>query len=195
MKKVKEMIRRKPPRSISTGKDSFNIAVYDPSLTGWGIVILDKHDNILETEVVRTKKENKARRIRKGDDDIRRVQVINNTLLTLNAKWEVKLILSELPHGSQSAPSARMVGTVQGIVQMLSDSTGIPVEWYSEGDAKKYLFGRISASKKETIRAISRIYKVPWTGVEYKDEAIADALAIHHAATIESTLLSVIRHG
>jgi hypothetical protein len=53
--------------------------------------------------------------------------------------------------------------------------------------------GRISATKQETVDAIKEIYDVPWTGKKYKDEAVADALAVHYVATKQSSTLKMMR--
>jgi len=99
---------------------------------------------------------------------------------------DIQLIVAELPHGSQNAKAAIMMGIVAGILQMLSDALDIPIEWYSEADAKKALLNKRSASKKEIQDAISVLYNVNWTGVKYYDEAVADALAVYYAAECTS---------
>jgi Holliday junction resolvasome RuvABC endonuclease subunit len=79
---------------------------------------------------------------------------------------------------------------VAGVLQTISDWKDIGIEWYSEADAKKAALGRISATKQEMISRMSMIYpNTPWTEVKYKDEAIADALAIHHVAMDQSSIL------
>jgi len=73
----------------------------------------------------------------------------------------------------------------------MADCKGLPIDWYGESDAKKHLLNKRSATKEETIKAISKIYNIPWTGVKYKDEAIADAMAIYHVAKSQSPLLKM----
>jgi Holliday junction resolvasome RuvABC endonuclease subunit len=68
----------------------------------------------------------------------------------------------------------------------------IPVEWYSEMDAKKYLVGKRSATKQDTINAIEQEYGDKWvTGTKYIDEAVADAIAIYHVACQQSNVLKM----
>ena len=170
---------------------NFTVLANDPSLTGWGYAIIEPPNNIIEVGCIKTGAENKKRRIRKGDDTIRRVSEINHELLKVIRHHKINYILSELPHGSQNASAATMVGIVSGIAQTIADTLNLPIDWYSEGDAKKHLLNKRSATKQETIDAIKSLYHVPWFGIKYKDEAVADALAIYHVALSESSLLKM----
>jgi len=165
------------------------ILTNDPSITAWGYAVLNAAGKVLESGCIKTKSQAKKLRIRKGDDTIRRVNEINRRLLSIIKKHGVNYILSELPHGSQNASAARMIGIVVGIVQTLSDTLEIGVEWYSENDAKKIVLGKSSAAKQEMYRAMKFRYDAEWTGVKYKDEAVADALAIHYTASRLSNVL------
>jgi Holliday junction resolvasome RuvABC endonuclease subunit len=83
-----------------------------------------------------------------------------------------------------------MIGMVAGVLQTISDWTDRGIEWYSEADAKKAALGKISATKQEMISRMSMVYPdTRWTEVKYKDEAIADALAIHCVAMEQSPVL------
>ncbi len=177
------MERAKPP------KNTFRVLTNDPSLTAWGWAILDHHGRVMQAGCIKTKPEQKKRRIRKGDDNMRRISEINHVLKKIIEGYNINYIVSELPHGSQNASAARMIGMVAGICQTISDWTDIAIDWYSEGDAKKALLGKISATKKEIQTAVDAVYDVKWTGVKYKDEAIADALAIHFVAIEQSAVL------
>lgn len=169
------------------------ILTNDPSITAWGWAILDGKNNIIATGCIKTAPEQKKRRIRKSDDRTRRISEINQTLIGLIKKYNVSFILSELPHGSQNASAAVMIGMVTAIVQTLGDVLELPVEWYSEGDAKKAVLNRLSATKEQMISAIDKLYNVPWTGVGYKDEAVADALGVHYVASQQSAILKMMK--
>lgn len=168
------------------------ILTNDPSMTAWGWAVLNTDNEVIKAGCIKTQPEYKKLRIRKGDDTVRRVSDITKELLKVFDMYPIKLILSELPHGSQNAQAAVMIGVVTGIMQALSTSLNIPIEWFSEQDAKKTLTGRKSVTKREIINAIDKIYSIRWKGIKYKDEAIADSLAIHHTAVINSNLLKVI---
>lgn len=183
MKRTKPVKKAKP-----------TILANDPSIGGWGFAIIDFQGNVLHANCIKTKKESKKLRMRQGDDRVRRIQEINTVLKTVIRKYNVQYILGELPHGSQSASSAIMLGICPGILQTISDFENLPIEWYSEGDAKKALCGKISLSKTETIAHIKKIYNVQFSGVKYKDEAIADALAIHNVAMQKSPALISYRN-
>jgi len=166
------------------------ILANDPSLTGWGWVVIQPNGMIIDVGCIRTEPQAKKRRIRKGDDIIRRIHELNTALLRVIRKYRIDYIISELPHGSQTASAATMIGIVSGIAQTLSDTLEIPIEWYSENDAKKEILGKNSATKAEVKEAVDAIFdKVPWTNKKYKDEAIADALAIFAVAWRQSPFL------
>ena len=185
----------------------FIVLVNDPSVCAWGFAVLNGKGDILDTGCIKTEGGGKKMRIRKGDDTIRRISEIVEWLKKVIEKYHVTYIISELPHGSQNSSAAVMQGVVSGIAQTISIFTGLGIEWYSEGDSKKNLLGKISASKFETMDAINKLYKVPitkgisknrkgqivalWSGVEYIDEAVADALSIHYVASKQSSILKM----
>ena len=195
---IKRMRHRKLTSiDFETGKSTFQepcILSNDPSYTAWGWVIIDgSTDKIIKTGCIKTKGEGKKRRIRKGDEDVQRTGEIIWILLGLIKRYNVAYILTELPHGSQNAMAAKFLGAQMAILLTLSITLGIGIEWYSEGDAKKCALGKISATKKEMVDAMDKIYEVTWTGIKYKDEAVADALAIHNVASKESSTLKLIK--
>jgi len=157
------------------------ILACDPSLTAWGWVVLEGHIPQASGVIV-TKPEAKKRRIRVGDDDVRRVGELITQLVKVIEKYNVTFIVTELPHGSQSSRGAITIGIVLGVLQSFNILQNIPVEWFSEQDAKKALLGRISATKQQVIDAVADLYEVYWTGKKYVDEAVADALAIYYCA-------------
>jgi Holliday junction resolvasome RuvABC endonuclease subunit len=170
----------------------FRILTNDPSLTAWGWAVVDaKNGNVVDIGCIKTESQNHKLRIRKGDDTVRRISEINFELLRIIRTNNVQFIISELPHGSQNASAAVMMGVVTGLLQAIADTLDLPAEWYSEGDAKKHLLGKRSATKDETIKAIKELYNVHFTTVKYKDEAVADAMAIYHVARSQSPILKI----
>lgn len=168
------------------------ILANDPSFTAWGWAVIDtEKDKIVEVGCIKTAPEHKKRRIRAGDDKVRRTTEIAQAILAILDKHDIELILSELPHGSQNANAAVMMGVVMGVLVGISESSHIAIEYYSEQDAKKALLGRKSATKDATVKAIEQLYNVPWSwkGVKYHDEAVADAIAIYHVAKGQSTII------
>lgn len=179
----------------------------DPSFTAWGwALVRAANSEIVECGCIKTGSNAKKLRIRKGDDRVRRISEIAQTLLELCQQNKVELILSELPHGSQNASAAIMVGATTGIIQTISDALDIPIEYYSEGDSKKALLGRSSATKLETINKVHVLYDVPitgkgtklvadapWSGVKYIDEAVADAISVYHCAVKNSQTLKMLK--
>jgi Holliday junction resolvasome RuvABC endonuclease subunit len=79
------------------------------------------------------------------------------------------------------------------MVQTISDTLEIPVEWYSEMDSKKFVLGKKAAVKSEMIEAIKKLYDVPWKNIKYHDEAVADAIAVYHTAVGLSPTLKLLK--
>lgn len=169
------------------------ILANDPSIREWGWVIAkiaNKRCRILDTGCIKTDAEHKKRRIRKSDDMVRRLDEITDRLLEIKNEYKVSWMLSELPHGSQSASAAKSLGAVTGLVCGFAKTQSIPVDWYSEGDCKKHVLGKKSATKEQMIERMSEIYKTDWVqGVKYKDAAVADALAVLHIGRAKSQAL------
>ena len=178
---------------IKITKKECVILTNDPSFTAWGWAAVTPEGRILETGCIKTESKSKMLRIRKGDDRVRRTSEIDIELLRIIHKYDVDLIVSELPHGSQNASAAVMIGIVIGILQTIAETKTIGIEWYSEADAKLSVLNKRSAVKKEMIEAIAKLYAVPWTGVGYKDEAVADCLAVFHVAREQSSIIRMMQ--
>jgi len=170
------------------------ILTNDPSLTAWGYTVIDAFGKIYTSGCIKTAPEQKKRRIRKSDDTQRRASEIIRKLLSLIRQYNVQFILSESPHGSQNASAAVMIGLVVGITQTMAECLDIPIEYYSEGDAKKCALGKLSAAKNEMIDAMTAIFGDRWvTGTKYIDEAVADSLGVFHVASEESVIFKMMK--
>ena len=175
-------------------KTPLTILTNDPSITAWGWAVLNTDGKILECGCIKTEPHHKKLKTRKGDDDMRRITEINTWLLAKIAFYNVKYILAELPHGSQSASAAKALGMVSAQLQTIADALQIGIEWYSEGDSKMNALGKRTAEKQEMITAMDKTYNVPWSGIQFRDEAVADALAIHYVASRESSALKLFKN-
>ena len=195
------MERTRPKKKLThlnfeTGETKFQestILTNDPSMTGWGWAIVDFQNNVIKTGCIKTEKSSKKLRIRVADDDAKRISEINKILLEVIKHYNVKYILTELQHGSQNAIAAKWVGATTAMIVTIADTLNIGMESYSENDSKKCLLGKKSATKQETIDAISKLYNVPWLGIAFRDEAVADALSIHYCASKNSPTLKMMR--
>jgi len=170
------------------------ILTNDPSMRAWGWSVLSLQGRVIVSGGIQTSPTDKKLRIRKGDDLVRRVSLINNNLLSIIEIHNVKFIVSELPHGSQSASAAVMIGAVTGIMQTIGDCLDIPVEWFSEADAKAATFGRTGMTKDDMVKKISTLYPtVEVRGVKWIDQAVADSLAVHYVAMQQSSVLRMMK--
>jgi Holliday junction resolvasome RuvABC endonuclease subunit len=188
------MIRKNTTVNVTNVNVINHILANDPSMTAWGWAVIDWQGNIVDRGCIKTAGvPKKKRRIRKGDDTVRRVNELNQQLLLVIKKYNVNYLLSELPHGSQNASAAVMIGICTGILQTIADCFEIGVEWFSEGDSKKCALGKLSAEKSEMILTMKQLYTLQWPGIKYQDEAIADAIAIYHVASKESSTLRLFK--
>ena len=172
-----------------TNNSNTTVMVHDPSITAWGWAIIDSQSNVVDIGCIKTEPNHKKNRIRKGDDSVRRLTEIANIIHEKIEQHNVCCMVSELPHGSQSASAAIMIGAVTGLLTGIAVVTGVPIEWFSEADSKKMLLRKNSATKQETINAVSKLFSIKWTGVKYKDEAIADALSVFNVALKQSSII------
>lgn len=171
-----------------------HILTNDPSMTAWGWAVLTPDGAVKAVGAIKTEPAGKKLRIRKGDDRVRRAGELVHQLRALVDEWNIRLILSELPHGSQNAQAAIMMGMVAGVVETMGACLQIPVEWYSEADAKKALCGKATLSKDHTRILIDNTYKdIKWARVKWIDEAVADAMAVYHVARQQSQLIKMLR--
>lgn len=171
--------------------DKFTVLTNDPSLTAWGWAVI-QNGTVIGAGCIKTQPEQKKRRIRKGDDTIRRISIIVEILFNLIKTHHVNFVLSELPHGSQNAQAAVMIGVVTGIVQTMVEVLGLPVEWYSEQDSKSYVLGKKAATKTEMVDAMYSRFGLPKDKPKYVKEAVADALAIYCTAYNQSPTLKIM---
>lgn len=174
-----------------TKSNQKKILCCDPSLNAFGFVVM-AGKRVITAGCIKTQPSAKKLRIRKGDDRMRRVSEINAVLLQLYKDHQFEYIISELPHGSQSAVAASALGLVSGLVQTMADFLGLGIEWFSEADSKKCALGKQSATKNEMIIAMKKIYDFDFSLPQYKNEAIADALAIHNVAMKHSHTLKFL---
>lgn len=164
----------------------------DPSMTAWGYSVISWNGNVVDSGCIKTESFAKKLKIRKGDERVQRISILNNELKKVIEQYNINLILSELPHGSQNAAASVMLGITAAIPQTISNFLNIGIEWYSEGDVKKHLFDRQNVTKQEMVSKMRHLYpEVNWTGIKYKDEAIADSLGIYTTAKYQSTAISL----
>jgi Holliday junction resolvasome RuvABC endonuclease subunit len=178
------MKRQRHPKTILTN---------DPSMTAWGWAVLDFKGNILKTGCIKTAPDSKKKNLRKGDDRVRRAAEIINQLHEIVDEFNVKLIISEQPHGSQNASAAVMIGMVIGMLQAFAIGRNVGIEWYSEGDVKRELFHRQAVAKKEMIDYISQKLSFQFSGTKYIDEAVADSLGVYLTAVKQSSTVQMLK--
>lgn len=178
-----------------TSKSDTNyILTNDPSMTAWGWAVVTPQGKVVDSGAIKTQPSHKKLGIRKGDDRARRITEINSELLEVIEKWKIKLILSEQPHGSQSAVAAVMIGITAGIVQTMGDCLDIAVEWFSEAEAKKAISGKRSVGKDEmVVIAKTKFSNVNWRNTKWIDQAVADSLAVFYVASKQSALIKLLR--
>lgn len=170
------------------------ILVCDPSLTAWGCAVVSSSGSVIYTEAIKTESSHKKLRIRKSDDTGRRIAEIVRRLNYIITKYNVSYIAAEAPHGAQNYNGAVTIGLCLAILEAIHIVKEIPLEWYSEADAKKAIKEKDPVTKKEMVRLIDKNYNVDWANVEWKDQAVADAIAIFHVASKTSPVLQYMQN-
>lgn len=198
-KTINDIIEQEKTQSVpiisDAKKSKFKVLTNDPSLTAWGWAVINENGIVLEAGCIKTESQTTKMRIRAGDDRTRRIGQILNVLVPVIREHKIDYILSELPHGSQNYNAAVMVGMVPGIIETLSACFDVAVEWFSESDSKKCILGRGEFSKQDMVKAIHKVFpEYAFSGIKYKDEAIADALAIYHTASKNSSTLKIFKN-
>ena len=181
-------------KRIKQNKKGINVLTNDPSMTAWGWAILDVRSNIVvSTGCIKTEPNKTTIKIRKGDDWMRRIREINSVLLSLIKKYNIKYLLSELPHGSQSSSAAKSQGTVAGVLDTLAVCTDLGLEWFLEGDCKKEVCGARSISKDDMVVLMKGKFKdVIWKNTKWIDQGVADSLAVYCLAKKQSGILKYL---
>lgn len=163
----------------------------DPSLSATGYAIF-YGNKIKKVGCIKTESEWKMRKTSKGVDRLRRLTYINSIIVDIMQRYNISFVASELPHGSQSAAAAVSLGLITGNIKGICDALDIPIEWYGEWMSKKAVLGKFEGTKEEMIKSIDAIYNVHWQKAKYKNEAIADAIAIRHTALCMSPILKYL---
>ncbi len=149
---------------------------------GWSVV---NFGELIDFGTIRTEKDQR-KQTRVSDDNMHRAGLLSTELLEIIGKHEVKGIIGEVPHGSQNAKAANLLGYACGIVAAVAAAKNIPCEWVSEGDSKKAAIGKRSGTKEEMMEWCRR----QWPCAQFPKakthfEHVADSLAAYHA----------LRHG
>lgn len=172
------------------------ILACDPSLTGWGWAIINWDGSVVDSGMIKTEPMHKKMRIRVGDDFARRLKEIIKVLFDNITKHKVNYMVCELPHGSQNAAAAKMTGAVPSIMETLSVTLDVGLEWYSEADGKKAVLGKSSGSKDDMVYAIKKLFPDVYfkeVGAKAVNEAIADSLACYYVASIQSNVMKMLK--
>jgi len=181
-------------RTIKPGKNDMFIIAFDPSIRGWGWVVFNQAGLIIEGNAIRTESKSKAKKIRKGDDNVRRVSEIDTALKRVFKKYKIHHIVSELPHGSQNSMAAMTQGVNLGVIQTIGTFLDIGIDWYSEADAKKSVTDRKQITKDDMVIIIDELYpSYHPRGTKWIDQATADAVAVYHVACTQSPTIQFLR--
>jgi Holliday junction resolvasome RuvABC endonuclease subunit len=180
----KRNTRHRKPRNILTN---------DPSLTAWGWAVVTTDGFVLCADCIKTEPSPAVKKLRKADDRVRRIGELARELKRIIDRYKVVYIISELPHGSQNASAAFALGACAAVVQTISEWSGLGVEWYSEADAKKAVSGKRSVAKEDMVTLMEEKYNTTLFGVKWKDQGVADALAVHYVAMQESPTLKFLK--
>jgi Holliday junction resolvasome RuvABC endonuclease subunit len=144
---------------------------------GWAVMEKGK---VLKCGTIKTEK-TKNKQTRVSDDRAWRAAILSKELNEIIVDNNVGAVVGELPSGSQNAIAANLLGMAMGVVVGVIESNGLPVEWISPTDSKKYATGKRSASKEEVMQWCRD--KHPYFDFpKFKNvfEHVADAIMAYH---------------
>jgi Holliday junction resolvasome RuvABC endonuclease subunit len=150
--------------------------------TGWAVVTAQGPD-VLTVErhgCIVTKPGGK--RVGKTADDIRRCSEIAAAVAEIVEGWPPRLIVAEMPTGSQRAAGAKAMGMCLGILGSVRIILDIPCEWITPQAVKKAAGGKLNATKGEVQAGVLE----RWPDLQFRNqverEAVCDALGALLAA-------------
>lgn len=180
---------RYPGRYHQTGR----VVCFDPSqnYTGW-LVFSHKNNRIQEYGCLTVERLFPDGRPKKKTDFRRQYQtkMANHLFRIIAPGYKVAM---EFPHGSQSANAAWGLGMISALITAVTVSrTGNDPFFYSQREAKKYMFEAESVEKSQTKNLMWKIWEdkgivpaeVRWAWEQRKaefrkyKEAVADAMLI-----------------
>lgn len=158
----------------------------DPSKSCTGYVLWDLEENtIVDTGTFQIETQGKFRL--KTEKYAEETNLYAQFFRDLFEKWQFGVIVTEYPHGSQSATASRALAMVNAVILTFSQLVlDTPAITYLETHTKRAYFGRGDVSKDEVREAMKKEfpdYEPPTRGhkvTRYRDEAICDALLVLH---------------
>ena len=145
--------------------------------TGW--VILNK--GVIQSYGTIVTKKDPRKQVKISDDYASNCTQLAAQLNAIIWSYRPKGILAELPHGSQNARAAKMLGGAVGIVAAIAVCHNLPLELISEGDSKQAALGKKSAAKEEAMDWARKKYpNIDFGNIKAKFEHVADALMAYN---------------
>lgn len=172
------------------------IAAFDPSLTGFGIVISENW-TVTATSLIRAKSDSDAPKIQ---DTTERVTHIAGQLTSVMNVFDPDLVLSEYPMGYASLRASKAAGLLISIITIKADQTGIDVEWITPKKMKKRAGTSTSADKQEVIQRARKEFSqldnlMNNLDYKYEKENIGEAGAVLLAGKRSDDLLKEVSNG
>lgn len=167
----------------------------DPSLTSTGYSVVDvdiktfKIERVLTVGLITTEPD-KGKKVRASSDALARSRHIARQLRAVIDNHDIKIAVSEVPSGGQSAKAVYAFGIVVGILASLP----IPVIEVSQREVKMASVGVPYADKEDIVRwavELTADSDIPWPttkrendwGIAYKDGFVTKA-AEHMADSV-----------
>lgn len=167
--------------------NTINVLGMDPSLNNTGLAVCEvdvEHGvltRVIDLHLAST--ENRAgKRVRKNSDDLRRAREVLKAAALLIKKHQCRLVMAEVPTGTQSARGSISNGICIGILAAIPR----PLIEVSPTEVKLATVGKKTASKQDMIDwAVTAYPNAPWLRRKYKgqmellktNEHLADATA------------------
>lgn len=145
----------------------------DPSYNGFGIVVIDKNAEIVDTKLLSTKSQ---------DITEERICQLENGFKFIPSIAGLKGVYIEGPSYSSNGQAILQMGALHYFIRIFLYKTDVKYKIIAPGTLKKFVTGSGNA-KKELI--LLKVYK-KW-GVEFSDNNLADAYGLARMALEELT--------
>lgn len=160
------------------------IIALDVSLRGTGYAVLDASApagaTVLRHGCIPTA--SGGPKVGKGEDTVRRCGEIAAALQEVIEGWPPRLIIAELPTGSQDYYGAKAAGICYGIIGSIRIILDVPLLTVTPQAVKKAAAGRLNASKDDVQRGVLDRFQGLQFRTKVEREAVCDALGAYLAA-------------
>lgn len=146
--------------TIDGADERFWVLGVDPGLAhmGLALVCIEPGREVVEgLHVIQTVKET-SRKVTVGSDNVRRAQELGDPLLSIGARFRIRMIAAEAMSFPENASAAGKMSMSWGVLALFASIHRIPIEQTSPQKIKRAVCGDPKASKEDVEFALLERY-------------------------------------